>query len=173
MTLRAERARAIAKTLVFVTVFVAFVVVYIPWAWAIRGSTVTYEGLSALRFLAVIPLLVGVYVILRCFFEFAWTGLGTPAPFDPPRALVVSGVYRYVRNPMYIGASLIILGETALFGSIRIGLEYVLIFLACTTLFVLIYEEPTLQAKFGDAYEEYCRDVPRFIPRLTPWECKT
>lgn len=164
------RAWAALKTTLFATTFVAFFVVYLPWAWAIRGQAPSYEGLGALRLLAVAPLIAGAYIAVRCVFAFAWTGLGTPAPFDPPRTLVLSGFYRYVRNPMYIGAALVVLGETALFGSIRAGLQYLLLFGGCLALFVLVYEEPTLRSKFGAEYEEYCRNVPRFLPRLKPWE---
>ena len=165
-----ERAWAVLKTALFAATFIAFFVVYLPWTWAIRGRAVGYEGPGSLRLLAILPLIAGAYIALRCAFAFAWTGLGTPAPFDPPRTLIISGFYRYVRNPMYIGAALAVIGETALFGSIRVGLQYVLIFGSCVALFVLIYEEPTLRSKFGAEYEEYCRNVPRFIPRLTPWE---
>jgi protein-S-isoprenylcysteine O-methyltransferase Ste14 len=100
----------------------------------------------------------------------AWTGLGSPAPFDPPRRLVVTGFYRYVRNPMYTGAVLVIVGETILLGSISMGFEYAALFAACAVTFVMVYEEPTLREKFGADYEEYCRNVPRIVPRVTPWE---
>jgi len=165
-----DRAWAVLRTSLFATVFIALFVVYLPWTWAIRGQAVGYEGLGSLRLLAIMPLIAGAYIALRCAFAFAWTGLGTPAPFDPPRNLIISGFYRYVRNPMYFGAALVVIGETALFGSIRAGLQYVLIFSGCLALFVLIYEEPTLRSKFGSEYEEYCRNVSRFIPHLTPWE---
>lgn len=164
------RVWAMLKTSLFAATFIAFFVVYLPWTWAIRGRTVNYDGLGSLRLLAIVPLIAGGYIALRCVFAFAWTGLGTPAPFDPPRSLIISGFYRYVRNPMYVGATLAIIGETALFGSIRIGLQYVLVFGSCLSLFVVIYEEPTLRSKFGAEYEEYCRNVPRLIPRLSPWE---
>ena len=165
-----ERAWAVLKTSLFATTFITCFVVYLPWTWAIRGRAVGYEGLGSLRLLAIVPLIAGACIALRCVFAFAWTGLGTPAPFDPPRTLIISGFYRYVRNPMYFGAALVVIAETALFGSIRVGLQYVLLFGGCLALFVLIYEEPTLRSKFGAEYEEYRRNVPRFIPRLTPWE---
>jgi protein-S-isoprenylcysteine O-methyltransferase Ste14 len=164
-----QRSWALIRTSLFGAIFIAFFLLYIPWAWAIKDWTVHYAGVGSLRLLAIVPLLFGAYVALRCALAFAWTGLGTPAPFDPPRKLVVSGFYRYVRNPMYLGAILFIIGETALFGSVRIGLAYVLIFGVCAALFVALYEEPTLRAKFGLEYETYCRNVPRLIPRLTPW----
>jgi protein-S-isoprenylcysteine O-methyltransferase Ste14 len=167
---RPEQAWALVKTALFAATFVAYFVVYLPWSWAIRGREVSYAGPDAWHLLGVVPLAAGLCIILSCFYAFSWTGLGTPAPFDPPRTLVVSGFYRYVRNPMYTGAVLIIIGETTLFGSIRTGLEYAAIFWGCATLFVLIYEEPVLRAKFGASYEEYCRNVPRIIPRRTPWK---
>ena len=158
------------KSSLFATIFIAYFLVYLPWIWAIQGRAVSYEGLDSLRWLAVVPLAVGGYIALRCIFSFAWTGLGTPAPFDPPRTLVITGFYRYVRNPMYLGAALFIFGETALLGSIRNGLLYVALFMSCLAVFVLLYEEPALRSKFGVGYEEYCRNVPRFLPRLRPWE---
>ena len=83
---------------------------------------------------------------------------------------MVSGFYRYVRNPMFVGTGLAILGETALFGSVRAGLGYLVALGAALAVFVIAYEEPALRAKFGAEYEEYCRHVPRFIPRLRPWK---
>jgi protein-S-isoprenylcysteine O-methyltransferase Ste14 len=126
--------------------------------------------MGVLRWLGIAPLLAGSWVVLRCLFAFSWKGRGTPAPFDPPRALVVVGPYRYVRNPMYFGAALVILGGTVLWGSIVNGLVYVAVFLGGLIVFVIVYEEPTLRGKFGANYEEYCRHVPRLIPRMRPWD---
>lgn len=165
-----ERAWALVKTVLFAATFIAFTVIYLPWTLAIRGVAVSYQGPGVWRLSGIVPLIAGAGVMFRCVFAFAWTGLGTPAPFDPPRSLIVSGFYGYTRNPMYAGAVLVIAGETALFGSLRAGLEYLLIFAACVVLFVLLYEEPALRSKFGAQYEEYCRNVPRFLPRLTPWK---
>jgi protein-S-isoprenylcysteine O-methyltransferase Ste14 len=103
-----------------------------------------------------------------CAFAFGLRGLGTPAPFDPPRRLVVSGLYRFVRNPMYVGMGILLIGEAWLIGRIEIIYE-ALIALALVSVFVIVYEEPTLRAKFGDDYIDYCRNVRRWIPRLTPW----
>ena len=165
-----ERIWALVKTLLFAATFIAFSVIYLPWTLAIRGVTVSYQGPGMWRWVGVLPLAAGVVVMFRCLFAFAWTGLGTPAPFDPPRKLVVSGFYRYLRNPMYAGATLAIAGEVALFGELLAGFEYLLIFAVCVVLFVLLYEEPALRSKFGAEYEAYCRNVPRFFPRLTPWQ---
>jgi protein-S-isoprenylcysteine O-methyltransferase Ste14 len=167
---QAERGWAVLKTSVFGIFIGFFVVYYLPWTLAIRGYEVSYEGAGALRWLAIVPLVAGATMALRCAFAFAWTGLGTPVPFDPPRRLVVSGFYRYVRNPMFLGVCLAILGEIALWGSLAAGVAYLVVFAAVVALFIWLHEEPSLRAKFGAEYEEYCRNVPRFLPRLWPWK---
>ncbi len=112
----------------------------------------------------------GAAVMLACVWEFAWRGLGTPAPFDPPRRLVVSGLYRYVRNPMYVGLLLALAGEALLFPQIARGLLLeAAAFWAGATLFVLLFEEPVLRRTFGGEYDNYRARVRRWIPRLTPW----
>lgn len=112
---------------------------------------------------------LGVTVLLDSFLRFAWQGLGTPAPVFPTRHLVVTGLYRYVRNPMYIAVVFTILGQGLVFGNLRLlaygGLVWLLFHL-----FVLVYEEPTLRASFGAEYQSFCAEVPRWIPRLTPWK---
>jgi protein-S-isoprenylcysteine O-methyltransferase Ste14 len=106
----------------------------------------------------------GVAVYLRCAWEFAVRGLGTPAPIAPTKFLVTTALHRYVRNPMYIGVAVAILGEAALFRSVHVA-EYALVMLLIAHTFVVLYEEPTLQRQFGESYEEYRRTVPRWIPR--------
>ncbi len=98
-----------------------------------------------------------------CLWEFAVTGRGTPAPVDPPKHLVVRGPYRIVRNPMYVSVALAVLGWAAYLHSARL-LAYALVAVLCFHLFVVVVEEPTLQRKFGDAYEQYRRTVRRWIP---------
>jgi protein-S-isoprenylcysteine O-methyltransferase Ste14 len=168
-----ERLWATLRTSLFAALFISFFVVYLPWIWAIRGRQPSYDGWGVLRLAGALPLAAGAYVTLRCVFALAWTGLGTPAPFDPPRRLVVTGFYRYVRNPMYLGAAMTIVGETTLLGSLREGLLYAGLFLACLAVFVVAYEEPALRVKFGEEYDEYCRNVPRFVARLRPWKWPT
>jgi len=108
---------------------------------------------------------IGAAVYFRCAWEFAARGLGTPAPIAPTKFLVTTALHRYVRNPMYLGVALAILGEAALFRSIHVA-EYAGIMLLIAHTFVVLYEEPTLQRQFGESYEEYRRNVPRWIPRL-------
>jgi protein-S-isoprenylcysteine O-methyltransferase Ste14 len=107
---------------------------------------------------------VGGALALWCIVTFAVVGKGTPAPFDPPRKLVVRGPYRYVRNPMYIGAALALCGAAILYRSIPL-LGYLFLFLIATHAFVVWYEEPTLARLFGDDYRAYRARVWRWLPR--------
>ena len=113
-------------------------------------------------------LAIGLAIGMWCAVEFALRGFGTPAPFDPPRRLVVTGLYRFVRNPMYVGLGIALFGEAWLTGRIEILYE-TLILLVAVTFFTVLYEEPALRRQFGGDYIEYCRNVGRWIPRLTPW----
>ena len=99
-----------------------------------------------------------------CAGDFVFAGQGTPAPIDHPKVLVTRGLYRYVRNPMYISVLLVLLGECILFRSWAL-LRYTSFWFAIVFFFVFLYEEPTLRHKFGASYEEYCRTVPRWFPR--------
>ena len=123
---------------------------------------------SGVNWLAIVPCVLGAAILLQCGWDFATVGQGTPAPIDPPKSVVVSGLYRFVRNPMYIGVELVILGEALLWSSARL-LGYALLLGLGFHLFVVFYEEPTLRKKFGPSYQEYCQAVPRWLPRLTPW----
>jgi len=114
---------------------------------------------------------LGFAVALRCIWDFGWTGHGTPPLVAPPKNLVVVGFYRYVRNPMYVGFFVGWIGLWIVFG--RANPAAILV--AClvvlgTALFVQLYEEPTLRRKFGPSYGDYCRNVPRWIPRVRPWD---
>lgn len=106
----------------------------------------------------------GAALALACIVTFALVGKGTPAPFDPPRRLVTSGPYRYLRNPMYAGAGLALLGA-ALFYESPALLAYAAAFMLIAHGFVLIHEEPALRRLFGSAYEAYCRETDRWWPR--------
>jgi protein-S-isoprenylcysteine O-methyltransferase Ste14 len=110
----------------------------------------------------------GTLVLLDCFVRFALQGLGTPAPVFPTRHLVVTGLYRYVRNPMYMAVVAVIFGKSLLLGNARVLGYGGLVWLGFH-LFVLVYEEPTLGATYGDEYERFCSNVPRWIPRRSPW----
>ena len=106
---------------------------------------------------------VGAVILLRCIWEFMVTGRGTLAPVDPPTQLVVRGLYRYVRNPMYLGAFTMLLGEAAFFQSSPL-LLYAVAWFVIINLIVLLYEEPVLRRRFGDSYERYTAVVHRWVP---------
>jgi protein-S-isoprenylcysteine O-methyltransferase Ste14 len=110
----------------------------------------------------------GLAVLLESFTRFALQGIGTPAPVFPTRHLVVQGAYRYVRNPMYVAVTSLILGQALLLGDTHL-LAYAVFPWLVAHLFVVAYEEPTLRRTFGAEYETYCAHVPRWIPRFSPW----
>jgi len=116
-----------------------------------------------------VPILIGLALMLWCAANFVVVGKGTPAPFDAPRRLVVSGPYCYLRNPMYVGGLLFLVGYAVLFAEFSpVLLCYALGLIVAVNLFILAYEEPTLRRKFSDEYTEYCRNVRRWIPRVRP-----
>lgn len=156
---------ALARAVTYATLFIGFVLVFLParvlaWSGITRPATF---GLAQIAGLVVGA--AGAGVALWCVATFAIRGRGTPAPFDPPRRLVVLGPYRVVRNPMYIGAALA-LGAAALFYESLALLAYTAAFIGITHLFVITYEEPTLRRLFGADYQTYCRRVSRWWPRF-------
>jgi protein-S-isoprenylcysteine O-methyltransferase Ste14 len=118
---------------------------------------------SATSALAGLLLLLGTSIYLWCIWDFATAGRGTPAPIDPPRSLVVRGLYKYTRNPMYLGVLSVIAGWAVLFQSTSLAI-YAISILAMFHLFVLLYEEPHLRKVFGASYEVYCHEVSRWLP---------
>lgn len=111
----------------------------------------------------------GLTLVVRTVRLFATEGRGTLAPWDPPQRIVVRGPYRYVRNPMISGVMAILLGESALLGSLSVVLWFV-VFVLINATYIPLYEEKGLIRRFGDDYLGYCRAVPRWIPRPTPWQ---
>jgi protein-S-isoprenylcysteine O-methyltransferase Ste14 len=120
--------------------------------------------LGLASYLGIVPLLVGLVIILRCFVDFVGCGRGTPAPYDPPRELVVAGLYCFVRNPQYVGVVLVIVGQALLCGMVVL-FGYAVLMAVGYHLFVRYYEEPTLGRLFGDPYARYRAAVPRWLPR--------
>ena len=154
----------LVRAVTYATLFIGLVLVYVPGR-LLMGSGVVRPAFIGVRQIAgMIIGAVGAAVALWCVFTFAFIGKGTPAPFDPPRLLVIRGPYRFVRNPMYIGAGLALLGAALFYQSWPLPI-YAAVFLLATHLFVLVYEEPTLRQTFGDEYETYCRRVRRWWPR--------
>lgn len=119
----------------------------------------TFVGLAAMA--------IGAAGYFWCALDFVIAGKGTPAPIDMPKVLVVGGLYRFQRNPMYTSVLLVLAGESVLFWSLRL-VEYAALIAVCFHLWVLMHEEPTLRRKMGAAYDRYRRDVPRWIPRRKP-----
>jgi protein-S-isoprenylcysteine O-methyltransferase Ste14 len=152
----------ILNTLLF-TIFVPGTVAILIPRWLLGGFSRPQNGVST--WIGAVTFLIGAAIYFRCAWEFAARGLGTPAPIAPTQFLVTTALHRYVRNPMYIGVALAILGQAALFRSIHVA-EYAAIMLLTAHIFVVMYEEPTLQRQFGESYEEYRRNVPRWLPWL-------
>jgi len=125
-------------------------------------------GVAAIRLVGVFLIALGVVVLLDSYLRFVRQGIGTPAPVFPTRHLVVSGLYRNVRNPIYLAVASVILGQGLVLGSLALVVYSAVFWLACHA-FVLIYEEPTLRRTFGTEYADYCANVPRWLPRLRRW----
>jgi protein-S-isoprenylcysteine O-methyltransferase Ste14 len=145
------------------TIFVPGTVAgYIPWRLGRSATPINGAG----EWAALLVIAVGIAIYLStAFWGFALVGGGTPAPIAPTRVLVVRGLHRYVRNPMYIGVALVIAGEAWLFHSRHIVI-YLVCVLVIVNFFVLFYEEPTLSRQFGEEYERYRARVPRWIPNI-------
>lgn len=156
---------ALIKSLLFTILVPGTVVVYVPYRILLAEPAGSRLHLGAIRYLGMAFMIVGALIYLWCVWHFAITGRGTPAPIDPPKELVVKGLYQRVRNPMYLGVASILGGEGVFFES-RFLFVYLALVVVAVVFFVLLYEEPVLRAKFGPAYEEYRRSVPRFFPRL-------
>jgi protein-S-isoprenylcysteine O-methyltransferase Ste14 len=150
------------KNLLFTILVPGFVAGWVPLVYLLRRTPVPVLWTWP-HFLAAPPLLCGILVYLACVWQFAVTGRGTPAPIDPPKKLVMRGLYRWVRNPMYLGVLLIVLGEVLLFRHLTLALY--LVFLASAfQVFVVLYEEPVLRRRYGAIYSDYCNSVNRWMP---------
>lgn len=154
------------KNLLFTLVVPGTVTVLVPWLFLLDEDGVVVWQLQQL--LALVVLVVGAGLYLRCVWSFATVGRGTPAPIDAPRHLVIGGPYRRVRNPMYWGVLLVLLGEAVFFESVPL-LRYAAFFFLLFHGFVVFIEEPSLRRQFGEEYERYFNAVNRWIPG-EPWE---
>jgi len=166
---RTRRVLAVIGSVIFLLIAPMTVAGLIPYwitRWRMESS---FGNFPFLRAVGGGLIFTGIPVLLDSFGRFAIQGLGTPAPVFPTRHLVVKGLYRYVRNPMYVALLLVVTGQALFLGNLRL-LEYAAVLWLGFHLFVLAYEEPTLRATFGDEYRTFCAHVPRWIPRVRPWD---
>ncbi|HLN33301.1 MAG TPA: methyltransferase [Gemmataceae bacterium] len=142
--------------------------IWVARGYGVRPALGQTAGILALQAGGLLLAGVGLLLFGSSLRRFAIEGRGTLAPWDPPRQLVVQGPYRFVRNPMISGVVFVLFGEAALLASIPHAV-WALSFVALNLIYIPILEEPQLLARFGDSYREYCRYVPRLVPRLRPW----
>ena len=167
MSERGKRMRAVLGTAVFLVVAPGVVGGLVPaliTGWEADGPVPVW--LAAAGWIAVGA---GVLALLGSFARFALQGLGTPSPTAPTERLVVDGLYRRVRNPMYVAVGSIILGQAAILSSPGL-VAYAAVFAAAVLGFVKLYEEPVLRARYGAQYDEYAEAVPAWRPRLRAWD---
>jgi protein-S-isoprenylcysteine O-methyltransferase Ste14 len=164
-----RKVSAIIGSALFLIVAPGFVAGLVPWWISHWRFETPFLGTPLIRFAGATLIALGITGLLDSFVRFAVQGLGTPAPVFPTRRLVVTGLYRYIRNPMYVAVVIAILGQGLIFGNMALlaygGLVWLLFHV-----FVLVYEEPTLTASFGPEYTLFRTGVPRWIPRLTAWK---
>jgi protein-S-isoprenylcysteine O-methyltransferase Ste14 len=160
-----KRVSALLGSAIFLVVAPGTLAGYVPWTIGHWHFAAPLLGFFPFRIIGALLIATGLPVLLDSFARFAIQGLGTPAPIAPPRHLVITGLYRYVRNPMYVAVLSVIFGQGLLFGSVPL-LEYGLVVWLGFVAFVLAYEEPALRRQFGAEYQEFCTRVPRWIPRL-------
>ena len=154
----------LVRAVTYATFFIGLVLVYLPARFLSWSGIGRPAVIGAPRVAGMIMITIGTAIALWCVFTFVFIGKGTPAPFDPPRKLVLRGPYRFVRNPMYMGAGMTLAGAALYYQSLSIFI-YACLFFLITHLFVVLYEEPTLRRTFGDEYEAYCDRVKRWWPK--------
>ena len=153
--------RPLVKTLIFSLLVPGMVTILIPYHF----FSFIEEPPWGFQYIGFFLMALGTVLYLWCALLFVFIGRGTPDPLDPPEIFVAQGPYKKVRNPIYLGVLFILLGEVISFGSwqLRCYMFLVALMFHC---FIIFYEEPSLKKKFGSVYEEYCRTVPRWIPRF-------
>ena len=163
-----RKGGAALGSLLFLVIAPGTTAVLIPWLltrWEVRVPPPS----AAIRLLGLGLIVAGAAVLIGAFAMFVLEGRGTPAPVAPTERLVVGGLYRHVRNPMYLAVTGTIVGQALFLGRWEL-LAYAALFLGTTAAFVRWYEEPTLRDQFGVGYETYRRAVPGWWPRLKPWQ---
>jgi protein-S-isoprenylcysteine O-methyltransferase Ste14 len=155
-------------TLAFLFLILPFFFVWIPYKILISPNASYLFDIGVFRFIGLAPIVLGVAIYFWCSHSFVFFGKGTPIPFTPTKELVIPGLYRFVRNPMYMAAFLTLAGEAVLFQSKGLFI-YFLIAFGALNVQVVCFEEPYLAEKFGESYTRYRQSVRRWIPRLTPY----
>jgi protein-S-isoprenylcysteine O-methyltransferase Ste14 len=151
----------LARAVTYSALFIGFLLIFLPARILSSTGSIQPAAIGIWQVAGMLLGASGAALALMCVLTFVFVGRGTPAPFDPPRQLVVQGAYRIVRNPMYLGAGLALAGAALFYQSLRL-LAYAGLFLLITHLFVVLYEEPTLRRTFDSDYEVYCRRVGRW-----------
>jgi protein-S-isoprenylcysteine O-methyltransferase Ste14 len=154
----------LVRAITYAALFIGFVLVYLPSRFLSWSGIAAPATTGAPQIAGMTMVTIGTVIALWCVCTFVFIGKGTPAPFDPPRKLVIRGPYRFVRNPMYIGAGMTLAGTALYYQSLSI-LFYAGLFFLITHLFVVLYEEPILRRTFGDQYEAYYRRTRRWWPK--------
>jgi protein-S-isoprenylcysteine O-methyltransferase Ste14 len=154
----------LSRALTYAAIFIGFFLVYLPARILERAGIRVPATHGALQLAGGTLAALGLALAVTCVLTFAFLGRGTPAPFDPPRTLVIRGPYAWTRNPMYLGAWLALTGAAVYFQSSALAL-FAAGFILATVAFVHVYEEPTLRQQFGLEYDVYCALVPRWWPR--------
>jgi len=162
-----SKATAILGSALFFVVAPLVLAGYVPWWMTHWQFGPAFFGLELTRAIGLLLIIAGAPGVVDSFARFALQGLGTPAPIAPTQKLVVTGLYRYVRNPIYVGVVAVIFGQALLFADQRL-LSYAALLWLFFHVWVLVIEEPTLKETFGAQYEDFRANVPRWVPRLTP-----
>jgi protein-S-isoprenylcysteine O-methyltransferase Ste14 len=154
---------ALFRSIVYAALFISVVLVFIPEQILIGTGITRPAQIGSVQAVGLVLVVLGGALALWCILTFALIGKGTPAPFDPPRKLVAAGPYRWVRNPMYVGAGTTLAGAALFYQSAAL-VAFAAGFFLAAHLFVIFYEEPTLERAFGAQYADYRNAVPRWVP---------
>ncbi len=155
----------LTRALVYATLFIGFLLVFLPAQVISSSGIATPQSIGVPQVFGIALAALGMLLAVSCILTFVFIGRGTPAPFDPPRRLVVRGPYRLIRNPMYVGATAALSGAAVYYQSVSLA-AYAVVFLGAMHVFVRMYEEPVLARTFGKDYADYCALVGRWLPRL-------
>jgi protein-S-isoprenylcysteine O-methyltransferase Ste14 len=154
---------ALVRSIVYAALFISVVLVFIPEQILIVTGITRPEVMGPIQTSGLVLVVLGGVLALWCILTLALVGKGTPAPFDPPRKLVAAGPYRWIRNPMYVGAGTALCGAALFYQSAAL-VAFAAGFLVAAHVFVVFYEEPTLERTFGARYADYRNAVPRWVP---------